>query len=95
MSSLAAALLRLQFARSVVQIARRAAEEREREASGLGEKGTSRWGCANGAPAARLLLWGVRRRLNMTPLVPMLLLLGLGLLVMALMIAFVYACERV
>lgn len=31
----------------------------------------------------------------MTPLLPMLLLLGLGLSVMALMIAFVFACERV
>jgi hypothetical protein len=31
----------------------------------------------------------------MTPLVPMLGLLALGLLVMALLIAFVFACERV
>jgi hypothetical protein len=31
----------------------------------------------------------------MTPVLPMLLLLGLGLLVMALMVAFVFACERV
>jgi hypothetical protein len=33
--------------------------------------------------------------MTVTPLLPMALLLGLGLLVMGLMVAFVYGCERV
>jgi len=45
--------------------------------------------------SARPLLRSGAKEAPMTPVLPMLLLLGLGLLVMALLFAFVFACERV